>query len=128
MGLLMVAQVQRIMTRVFVKFVHGRPKPIGIGGLQIALSVALQGVGGMGFDKLTKTNTVTKLLQVRSLQSSFYSCHSYVTCAFCRGPLPIAVLLVHPGRQMKHPSHMTQLHVLLCASLYMSLCNPCIYP
>ncbi len=33
--------------------------------LQTALAVALQGVGGHGFDKLTKTTTVAKLLQVR---------------------------------------------------------------
>jgi len=33
--------------------------------LQTALAVALQGVGGHGFDKLTKTSTVAKLLQVR---------------------------------------------------------------
>ena len=41
--------------------------------LQIALAVALQGVGGLGFDKLTKTNTVTKLLQVQSASDSFYA-------------------------------------------------------
>ena len=66
----------------------------------------------MGFDKLTKTNTVTKLLQVQSGQSSIYSCQGLTLHVhFCRGPVPSTVLLVHSGRPMKDSSHVTQLHV-----------------
>ena len=44
--------------------------------LQIAVAVALQRYGGLGFDRLSKTKTTAKLLQVPSWQPAATPCTS----------------------------------------------------
>ncbi|KAL3158646.1 hypothetical protein ABBQ32_011390 [Trebouxia sp. C0010 RCD-2024] len=78
------SSAQRIAQRLIVFASKARTVP----GMQIALAVTLQGVGGLGFDRLTKTNTVTKLLQnldasslevyIQQLQDQFAKGHKHV--------------------------------------------------
>ncbi|KAL3135482.1 hypothetical protein ABBQ38_005962 [Trebouxia sp. C0009 RCD-2024] len=77
------SSAQRIAQRLIVFAGKARTIP----GMQIALAVALQGVGGLGFDRLTHTNTVTKLLQnldasslevyIQQLQEQFAKGHKH---------------------------------------------------
>ena len=49
--------------------------------------MALQGVGGHGFDKLTKTTTVAKLLEVR-LELPYICTNASSFCHFFREAMP----------------------------------------